>query len=175
MGRCRESDSEQFVEKLLEDNRLLVKALAEQKAQLERYSKELIQSEKALMKLKGQCKLLQDECSTLKAELKDMTNLKNSFETLYQGLTLERDAIFEKVMAEKNCLINELREELKAVNEQALTEVKTVSCNAHDELMLEKVNLINTQQKIIILTERVSQLTNILNEYRKEAEGILNK
>ena len=127
------------------------------------------------MILKEQYKFSQEERSTLETKLKEMTSLKNSFEMLYQELKHERDIIFEKVMSEKNKLIDELREELKAVNEQALSEVKKVSCNGHDALMLEKVNLINAQEMIIRLTEKVTQLTTALTNSRMEIQRMLKK
>ena len=175
LGRFSNSDNDQSTEGLLEENQLLAKALAEQRTQVDKYSKELIQSEKSYMELREQHNLLQKECCNLQHELRDMTNLKSSFELLYQELKAERETVFEQAISDKNRLINELREELKSVNEQALAEVKTISCSAHDELMLEKVNLINAQAKVISLTERVAQLTNILNEYRQETKEMLRK
>ncbi len=168
LKRFQKPDNEDSIQDLLNEKQLLGKAFSQQKVQIERYCNELIQAEKSLIQLKEQNQQLREELSNTQLSLKKMTDIKTSFEQLYQELKLERDTVFEKVTAEKNQLIAELQEELRSINQRALEEIKTVSCEGHDALMLEKVHLINSQEKNIRLTEQVNQLTKELLKHKVE-------
>lgn len=153
-----EGDPGERVDRLLEEKRILEQVLNQQKSHSEQYARELMNTEKAVLKLKEQNQQLTLDNSNLQTELKEVTALKNTFELLCQEIQAERGIIFEKLTGEKDRLIDELREEIKVINQQAITEVRNVSYDGHEALMQEKVKMINLQEKVIRLTEQSKQL-----------------
>jgi len=149
---------------LVEEKRVLEQVLHQQKIQNEQYSKELIKAEKAILQLKMENQSLQKEIPRLQDELKEMSSLKNHFESLYETIKEERAAVYERELGEKNRFIEALQEELKSVNQQAIIELRNAGYDRDDAVMQEKVTIINLQEKIIRLTEENKWLFNDLNK-----------
>ena len=156
---------------ILEEKRTLEQRLQQQSLQSEQYAKELIQAEKSLMAYKLENQALKKENNQLQSELKEALALQNHFESLCGTIQEEREAFYNKELGEKNRLILLLQEELKAINLQALTEIREMGYNRDDAIMQEKVKIINLQEKIIKITEEnkasLVELNKIKGAYQK--------
>jgi hypothetical protein len=150
-----------------QEKRILEQALRQQRHQNEQYSDVLIKAEKELLLLKTENQGLKEENLQLQNELRNISSTKNRLEILYQEIKAERDTLYAKEMAEKNRLIEGLQEELKMVNQQAITELRSAGYEHDNAVIQEKVKIINLQEKIIKLGEENRRLLEELKQERQ--------
>ena len=149
---------------LLEEHRFLKLELQKQLERNEHYAQELIDAEKANIDLKEenhQLKLLNQDLQLSLTEAKATNNvLKQVTEKIQNELNLNANQTIQKLRQ----TIDDLRLELKTLNETSIAALRETSNQGHEVLMQEKVNSINLQAKIDALTKELLESKKQLNE-----------
>lgn len=141
----------------IEEKRILEQALNKQISQNEHYASELINAEKALIKLNEENQQLQTSKQQLQLELKEAIAIKIALEKLHKELQAKLDHNNNQTISQQQHIINDLRIELKILNETSLSALRETSTKSHEALMQEKVTNINLQTKIDSLTKEFTE------------------
>jgi DNA repair exonuclease SbcCD ATPase subunit len=149
--------------KWIEEKRTLEQTLNKQISQNEFYASELINAEKTLIKLKEENQLLQTSKQQLQLELTEAVSIKDTLEKLHQELQTKLDHSNNQTIKQQQQIINELRTEIKTINEASLAALQQTSANAHEVLMQEKVKTINLQEQVNNLNRQLEKLKTELN------------
>jgi len=177
------------VPQIIEEKRILELNYKNKVAQLETYSKELIDSEKSLIEQKSENMGLKIELEKTKKELQEVISQKDKFESLFNELRAERGSIFDKISFEKDKIINDLRAELKTVHEITWKEITDIARNEETRLIDEKCKVIYLNDEVKILKrknqdltisnqdfqQKFIKLTRELNYYKKMVETLISK
>ena len=145
------------IEELVERKHDLEKTLQKQTTQTKHYVQELINSEKANIALKEENHQLQITNQELKLRLTAAEATNNNLLQTTQEINNRLDINDNKIIQSMQQTIDDLRVELKTLNETSLTAIRETSNKAHETLMQEKVTSINLQTKIDSLHKELDQ------------------
>lgn len=125
-----------------------------------RHSTVLIAAEHELAKLQN---LEQQQALSIKERDLEITVLQTkveALETAFAAINNDRHTILAAAIANKEQLIESLRNELQSTNQQYLAEIRAINASNHDKLMQEKIVNINLQEKINQLQKKIASLEN---------------
>lgn len=142
---------------LVEKNHKLEQILSEKITQNEHYVQELINAEKINIVLKEKTRQLQLELQELQLKLSIAEATNNAVEQLTQRLQNQLDLTNNEVINKMQHTIDDLRIELKTVNETSLSALRDTSTQGHEALMQEKLISINLQAKLDGLTKELAE------------------
>ncbi len=131
--------------------------LQKQTTQNKHYAQELINAEKANIALKEENYQLQITNQELKLRLTAAEATNNNLLQMTQEINNRLDVNDNKIIQSMQQTIDDLRVELKTLNETSLTAIRETSNKAHETLMQEKVTSINLQTKIDSLNKELNQ------------------
>ncbi len=140
---------------LLEEHRVLKLDLQKQLTQNERYTQQLIAAEKSNIALKEEMLQLQSAMKKLQLELTEIKVAKDTLEQINKEIQNKLDINSNKTIQKMQQTIDNLRLELKTLNETSIIALRETSNNGHEVLMQEKVTSINLQAKIDGLTKEL--------------------
>jgi hypothetical protein len=149
--------NQKSIEELVERKHDLEKTLQKQTTQTKHYVQELINSEKANIALKEENHQLQITNQELKLRLTAAEATNNNLLQTTQEINNRLDINDNKIIQSMQQTIDDLRVELKTLNETSLTAIRETSNKAHETLMQEKVTSINLQTKIDSLHKELDQ------------------
>jgi hypothetical protein len=149
--------NKQYDEIYKENNQLKIN-LAKQQEQCQILANELAKTEKLKLELGNKYTLLEQENIQLKELTTNLSVEKDKFQGLYQEISLERELAIEKILTDKNALIESLRQELANINASSIKQIKDLSFGINDNLIQEKVKVINLQEKVAVLTKQIQEL-----------------
>lgn len=163
---------------LNEENRQLRQALKQQMAHNEHYAEELINAEKAVVKLQSENQQLQVSNKQLQEKLIEVTNLKDLLATLCHELKTTFSNDLDKILNDKNKVIDQLQQEIRDLNQISIQTVRQTSSDAHDLLMQEKVKTLNLEEKVGQFKKQLDQQQNevlTIHKVWQERNQPLNK
>ena len=149
--------NQKSIEELVERKHDLEKTLQKQTTQSKHYVQELINAEKANIALKEENHQLQITNQELKLRLTAAEATNNNLLQTTQEINNRLDINDNKIIQSMQQTIDDLRVELKTLNETSLTAIRETSNKAHETLMQEKVTSINLQTKIDSLHKELDQ------------------
>lgn len=132
----------------LQKKKHLEQALNKKIAQNELYAKELINAEKANIVLREENYQLQIANQELQLKLIGAEATNSALEQVTQKIQNELNLNKNKTIEKMQQTIDNLRSELKTLNETGIIALRETSTKGHDALMQEKVISINLQAKI---------------------------
>ena len=147
-----------------EENRQLRMTLQQQAAHNENYAQELINSEKANITLKDENYQLQSTIKELQLKLTKTEAISGTLNEVTQKIQNELDLNTNLTIQKMQQTIDDLRLELKTVNETSISALRETSTRGHEALMQEKVISINLQAKIDILNKELLESKKQLHE-----------
>lgn len=160
----RELNLDDRCNEIIEKNRLLEQRLSKQISKNENYVQELIDTEKANLAIKEQNNSLQTMVTSLQQDLQQYKAVNSKLEEWYQKLYIFIDNNNNQIIKEQQKIINDLRQELKTLNETSIAALRETSNQGHEALMQERVISINLQAKIDSLTKELLQSKKQLHE-----------
>ena len=107
-----------------------------------------------------------------------MTNLKDLLATLCHELKTTFSNDLDKILNDKNKVIDQLQEEIRDLNQISIQTVRQTSSDAHDLLMQEKVKTLNLEEKVGQLKKQLDQQQNevlTIHKVWQERNQPLNK
>ena len=143
---------------LIEDKRNLEQALTKQIVKNEHYAQELINAEKANIKLAEENHQVQTTNQELQLKTQQLEAVNTSLQAWYQKLQAELDLNRDHTIKQQQQIIDSLQTELKQVNETSLIALRETSSSSHELLMQEKINSMNLQEKINSLNKQLAEL-----------------
>lgn len=149
---------------LIEKNRVLEQILNKKTAQIEHYIKELIDAEKKNIALKEEINQLQTSNQKLLLSLNAAEAANIALDKVIQNIQNNLDLHHDQTIQKMQQTIDNLMLELKTLNENSIAALRETSNQGHEALMQEKVNSINLQTKIDILTKELLQSKKQLHE-----------
>ena len=169
------------IDNLEKENRNFFKVKNELEQQIEKLSKELSSVKNKANKYQYQSEELQNALEIKDSEIKDMADKYNSCERLLQ----ERGENIEIMLADKNQLIYDLRQEMQETHKQAVEEIREHNQKHHDTTVNHQVENINLQEQIKAVTKKYKnqegqlldlKTSNIqLKKLLQEKETIISK
>ncbi|MGI9214738.1 MAG: DNA-binding protein, partial [Gammaproteobacteria bacterium] len=135
------------IEELIEKQYDLEKNLQQQITQNEHYTQELINAEKTNIVLKEENHQLQITNQELQLRLTAADAANNVLRNTTQEIKNSLDANNNKTVQKMQHTIDDLRIELKTLNETSIAALRDTSNKGHEALMQEKVTSINLQAK----------------------------
>jgi hypothetical protein len=163
---------------LAEENRQMRQALKQQVAHNENYAEELINAEKAVANLQSENQQLQSKNQRLQEKLLEVTNLKDLLATLWHELKTTFSNDLDKILNDKNKLIDQLQQEIRDLNKISFKVVQQTSSDGHDLLMQEKVKMLNLEEKVDQLKKQLDKQQNeilTIHKVWKERQQPLSK
>lgn len=148
----------------IEEKRILEQTLHKQLTQNEHYAQELISAEKTNIVLKEKNHQLQIANQELQQKLTTVEITNNALLQTTQEINNRLDANDNKTIQKMQQTIDDLRMELKTLNETSLTALRETSNKGHETLMQEKVTIINLQAKVGRLNNELLESKKQLNE-----------
>lgn len=152
------------IEELIEKQYNLEKTLQKQTTQNEHYAQELINVEKTNIALKEENHQLQIANQKLQLKLTAVETANNTLLQTTQEINNRLDVNDNKIIQNMQKTIDDLRMELKILNETSLTALRETSNKGHETLMQEKVIIVNLQAKIDSLNKELLESKKQLNE-----------
>ena len=117
----------------------------------------ILNAEKINIVLKEKTRQLQLELQELQLKLSIAEATNNAVEQLTQRLQNQLDLTNNEVINKMQHTIDDLRIELKTVNETSLSALRDTSTQGHEALMQEKLISINLQAKLDGLTKELAE------------------
>lgn len=148
----------------IEEKRILEQTLHKQLTQNEHYAKELISAEKTNIALKEEINRLHIANQELQLRLTAVESTNNALLQTTQEINNRLDLNDNKIIQNMQQTIDDLRMELKTLNETSLTALRETSNKGHETLMQEKVTSINLQAKIDSLNTELLESKKQLHE-----------
>ncbi len=136
-----------------EKNRSLEQSLSKQVKKNEYYAQELISVEKTNVELKEENRQLNFTNQELQLKLSTAEKTNNALEQITQKLQHELNLNINATIQKMQQAIDDLRLELKTLNETSINALRETSNQGHQALMQERVVSINLQAKIDSLTK----------------------
>jgi chromosome segregation ATPase len=162
--------------KLLEENKRLEQQSSKQLEQNKILSHDLLIAERELAKVKEQCENQTEEINLLQEKHAVLEKEHEQILIAYEAMCQERETAIEKVLADKNQLIEALRAELQETHKENLEQARNWSYQQDETLMQEKVKSLNFQEQVKTLKEELKQTTlklekakNIVEPLKREA------
>ncbi len=152
------------VDEFLEEKSNLEKKLSSQINQNEHYAQELINAEKVNIALKEEIHQLQSATKNLQFELTEIKAVKNNLEQINEKIQNKLDINSNETILKMQQTIDDLRLELKTLNETSVAALRETSNQGHEILMQEKVAGINMQARIDSLTKELLESKKQLHE-----------
>jgi len=149
------TDINPYNNELLEKYRILEQNLNKQINKNEHYAQELINAEKNNVAFKEENHQLQIANQELKLKLTAADSANNTLLQTTQKIQNQLDLNTNTIIQEMQQTIDDLRLELKTLNETYINALRETSTQGHEALMQEKVNSINLQTKIDNLTKEL--------------------
>lgn len=140
---------------LIEEKRDLEQALHQQITKNENYAKEIIQAENSKLHLSNQ---------ELRFSLTAAQAANDALEKVMQKIQKELNLNTNENIQKMQQTIDNLRQEIKILNETSIYALRDTSNQGHEVLMQEKVNSINLQAKIDSLTKELLASKKQLHE-----------
>jgi chromosome segregation ATPase len=147
-----------------EKNRSLEQSLSKQVKKNEYYAQELISVEKTNVELKEENRQLNFTNQELQLKLSTAEKTNNALEQVTQKLQHELNLNINATIQKMQQTIDDLRLELKTLNETSINALRETSNQGHQALMQERVVSINLQAKIDSLTKELSENKKQLHE-----------
>ena len=138
-----------------EEKRILEQSLSKQMSKNENYVQELINTEKANIALKEENYQLQNANQGLQLKLTAAEATNHALAQVTQKIQNELNLNANETIQKMHKTIDELKLELKTLNEISLSALRDTSNKGHEVLMQEKVASINLQAKIDSLTKEL--------------------
>ncbi len=148
---------------LIEEKRVLTESFNKQTKQNEYYAQELINAEKANIALKEENRQLQIANQESQLRITGAEAANNALERVTQKIQNELDFSTNETIQKMQQTIDDLRAELKKLNETSLSALRDTSTKGHEVLMQEKVISINLQAKIDSLNKELLESNKQLN------------
>jgi len=158
--------------KLLEENRRLEQQLNQQLEQNKILAHDLLTAERALAKAQEYGETQSQEIQLLREQQAVLEKEHECIRSAYEAMCQERETAVQKVLDDKNQLIEKLRQELKETHEENLAQTRDWSYQQDEVLMQEKVRNLNFQEQIKILKEELKQLTIELEKSKAGVEPL---
>ena len=156
LNKIQQIDQEQLnYKELVEEKSTFKKMLNKQKEQNEYYAQELINAEKANIALKEENHQLQNANQGLQLKLTAAESTNHALDQVTKKIQNELNLNTNETIKKMQQTIDNLRTELKTLNEISLIAVRETSSKGHETLMQEKVTSINLQAKIDLLTKEL--------------------
>lgn len=169
---CRSSETKH---ELIENNLSIKQAINKQLVQNEFYAQELINAEKANIFLKEDNNQLQVQLQVVQLELKESRAINNTLEQITIEIKNKLENNDNKTIQNLQQTIEELKAELKKLNETSLEALREASTKGHEALMQEKVTSINLQAKVDSLykelTDSKKQLFDATLKYQAQIQA----
>ncbi len=147
-----------------EKNRSLEQSLSKQIKKNEYYAQELINAEKANVQLKEENHILNVTNQELQLKLSIAEKTNNALEQVTQKIQSELNINTNEIIQKMQQTIDDLRLELKTLNETSIAALRETSNYGHEALMQERVVSINLQAKIDNLTKELLESKKQLHE-----------
>ena len=160
---CKE-ENRQISQEPNELERSLKLDLHKQIQRNEEYTQELIHAEKTIAVLKEDNHKLQTINQEIQLDLKEAITIKATLVQVNQEIQSKLDLNEHKNIQKMQRTIDDLRVELKVLNETSLIALRETSNHGHEALMQEKVTSINLQAKIDSLTKDLLESKKQLHE-----------
>ena len=149
---------------LLEEHSFLKLELQRQLERNDSYAQELINAEKTNIELKEEILQLQSSIKQSQLELAEIKAAKKTLEQINKQIQNKLDIHSNQAIQKMQQTIDDLRLELKTLNETSINALRETSNQGHEALMQEKVANINLQTKIDSLTKELLENKKQLNE-----------
>lgn len=143
---------------------ILEQTFNKQKIQNEHYAEQLIDAEKTNISLKEQNCIAQTIIADLQQDLQQSKKINHNLNEWYQKLQTAIEKNQNQTIQAQQKIIDDLRIELKILNETSILALRETSNNGHEALMKEKVISINLQAKIDNLNKELLESKKQLNE-----------
>lgn len=155
---------ESISDSLGKDQSHLKVELQQQLKRNEYYAQELINAEKLNLELTKKNQELQVETEKLRLKVTAAKDWRHAIESIINQIKLELNLNTNTSVKQMQQTIDDLRSELKVLNEKSLDTIRETSSQGHELLMQEKVNSINLQAKVDSLTKELLAGKKELNE-----------
>ena len=159
--------------------------LAKQEENIKMLSKSLMEKEKDCLALTEENQQLNDNLSQMTTQCKNLRLEKKAAADWIETLEAERETYTDKLMAAKDAEIRKLKGEIKETNAQYLTAIREKGAKGSDNLVQEKVKVVNLEEKnkqlhltIQSLEEKLERAKAIVQPLKKqlnEQEEIIQK
>lgn len=169
----------QTYQELIEEKRILKDSFNKQIKQNEHYAQELINAEKANIELKEEINQLQTQLQKLQSELNELKNINNFLEHTTTDIKNKLENNDNKTIYTLQQTVDNLRAELKKINETSLEALREASTTGHEALMQEKVTSINLQATVDSLHKELidnkKQLFDATLKYQAQTQALLRQ
>lgn len=133
----------------------LEKELEVQRTQLQELSQLILERDQKILQLEKTLQAKEDAQSSLKEALQETQQTLDQIQAVEAAVTFERQALIEALTKAQQEQAEQFREDLKAINEMSLTQVREISMGAQDRWIEEKV-------KVRTLTLEIEQLKSLV-------------
>jgi hypothetical protein len=158
--------------KLLEENRRLEQQSVKQLEQNKILSHDLLMAERELAKFREQNGIQQKQLELLQQSHQELKEGYERIKAAFEVMRGERETAIQKVLDDKNHLIEKLREELKETHGENLAQTREWSYQNDEALMQEKVKSLNYQEQVKALREELKQMKLELEKAKNIVEPL---
>lgn len=157
---------------LIQKNRQLEIQFNKQLEQNKILSHDLLTAERELAKVKELYENQTQEIQLLREQHSVLAKEHEQILAVYEAMCRERETAIEKVLADKNQLIEALRAELQETHKENLEQTRNWSYQQDETLMQEKVKSLNFQEQVKTLREALKQTAIELEKEKNIVEPL---
>lgn len=122
-------------------------------------SQDLLKAEREIAKFREQQTIDQKMLQALRQHQAILERDYEKVNAAYDAICLERQSAIEKIIQDKNRLLETLQEELKETNRSNLIQIRDWTYQKEDELLQEKVKNMNYEEQLKTLKEELKKIS----------------